>query len=993
MNIAEFNLNLNQYATVSTHIIGNHNDIHMNGSNPFLNIFHMNIRSISKNFDNLLILLESLKDCDFDIIILSETWRINLIECFNIKGYNIFYSNGSHNQNDGLVIYIKNIFNAAFKTIRYTENTFTTIQLKKNNISVNLIAVYRLPSTNLLNFIQDLQHILELSKDNESVHFLIGDININIQKQDEISNEYLNIMAEHGFCSYINTPTRVEKNSQSCLDHCFLKIPLNKKDSFNITPILLTNDITDHFPILLNISYKTKLDNKPALPDLKTNYNIKYEKLELLLKNETWQDVYLSQDVNVAYDTFINNLSGKIQQSTAMISLKTAEKKLKPWITKGLINSIRKRDKMKFELNKNKNNVELFQKYKIYRNKTNNLIKISKKDYYFKKINENKHDIKKIWRVVRESLNENINTNNTLNIKHNTVNLTDEKEISETFNNYFINVGKTMTENIKCDEILEKRNINCKNIFLKPITEEEIIKNLDRLKNNSSPGIDNISTKTLKAIKYYIVKPLCHIFNLSIVNGIFPDQLKTSVITPIYKNGDRSVISNYRPISVLNNIAKILERCMKSRLIEHLIYNKILSDRQFGFVEGKSTEDAIFEVAKTVYNSFENNKKMIAIFLDLAKAFDTVSHSKLLNKLELYGIRGIAKSLFTSYLSERKQCVRINNSISKFDIVKCGIPQGTVLGPILFNIYLNELLHMKTSAKTIAYADDTVLLIEGDSWEMAINKSQLEISKIVQWLSENSLSVNITKTKFMCFSIYNRDIPNISTLKVHNFVCSSENNINCNCKNELHSVKNIKYLGVCIDQNLRWEKHIELLNSNIRKLIWKFYQLRSFMPFNILKTLYYALAESIMRYGISIWGSAYPTNLKHINISQKHLLKVIAHKNKLYPTESLFREIDVFDINLLYIKSVLVFVHKRKPLLTTDIKHNHNTRQKTNLNVQIPCHSLTTTQRFITYYGPKFYNLLPPHFKQYNNINLFSKKINIYIKENKLIFINVLSHY
>ena len=187
----------------------------------------------------------------------------------------------------------------------------------------------------------------------------------------------------------------------------------------------------------------------------------------------------------------------------------------------------------------------------------------------------------------------------------------------------------------------------------------------------------------------------------------------------------------------------------------------------------------------------------------MAKAFDTVSDSNLLNRLEFYCIRGIAKCLFISYLSERKQGVKINNSISKFDIVKCGIPQGTVLGPIEFNIYLNELLHMKTSAITIAYTDYTVLLIEGDSCEMAVNKSQIEILKCIQWPSESYLSVNITKTKFVCFSIYNRDLPNISTLKLHDFICSSENNINCNCKSELHSVKNIKYLGVCIDQNLR----------------------------------------------------------------------------------------------------------------------------------------------------------------------------------------------
>ena len=246
-------------------------------------------------------------------------------------------------------------------------------------------------------------------------------------------------MAEHGFCSYINTPT-----SQSCLDLCLLIIPLNKKDSFNITPILLTNDISGHFPILLNISYKTKLHNKPTLPA--TNFNIKYEKLELLLRNETWQDVCLRQNVNVDYDTFINNLLGKIQQSTTMANLKISEKKLKPRISKGLIKSIRKRDKIKFELNKN--NVQLLQQYKVYRNKINNLIKISKKDYY----------------------------------------------MCEVFNKFFVNIGKDLASKINPVKGGRRNTakINPYSIFLAQINEERIRKTILRLKDHKAPGVDQI---------------------------------------------------------------------------------------------------------------------------------------------------------------------------------------------------------------------------------------------------------------------------------------------------------------------------------------------------------------------------------------------------------------------------------------------------------------------------------------------------------------------
>ena len=203
-----------------------------------------------------------------------------------------------------------------------------------------------------------------------------------------------------------------------------------------------------------------------------------------------------------------------------------------------------------------------------------------------------------------------------------------------------------------------------------------------------------------------------------------------------------------------------------------------------------------------------------------------------------------------------------------------------MLGPTLFSIYINELLFINTQSKIISYADDTVLLVDGDNWEQVTGLLVIEFSKIQQWLAENLLTLNLDKTKFMCFSIYNKFLPNFQTINLHTFSCISNNYLNCHCTQVLQSTVTMKYLGITIDQNLKWIEHIKYLNNKIRKIIWKFYQLRNILPAPILKTVYYALAELVLRYGISIWGGAFPSNLEMLKITQKYLIKIILFKNK-----------------------------------------------------------------------------------------------------------------
>ena len=342
---------------------------------------------------------------------------------------------------------------------------------------------------------------------------------------------------------------------------------------------------------------------------------------------------------------------------------------------------------------------------------------------------------------------------------------------------------------------------------------------------------------------------------MSFINGVFPDNLKLVKVIPVHKGGSTQDMNNFPPISLISIFDKIMEKLMHKRLYDFLENNNILFKNQFGFRKNNSTIFALLQITEKIRETIDKGKFGCGIFIDLRKAFDTVNHKILLQKLDHYGIRGSALSWFESYLDNRKQYVYVNGESSDLKIISCGVPQGSVLGPLLFLLYINDLPNISNVLDFYLFADDTNIYYEDVSLISLEKKVNNELKKLNLWLNVNRLSLNIAKTNFVIFHPYNKPLKGSITIKIK--------------KKAIVEKSAIKYLGVTIDSTLSWKDHILNISKKISRAIGVMYKIRPFINIAIMKNLYYALIYSHLVYAIQVWGSACDMHLKKITVLQK----------------------------------------------------------------------------------------------------------------------------
>lgn len=905
-----------------------------------LKVIHMNIRSINKNFSDFEILLTRIK-IDYDIILLSECWLNGAHSLPTLMGYTSFSSKMTINQNDGIVLYVKSNIDCSV-TEPYFDG-FNCLVCKVNS-DIVLVGIYRSPSSRHIDcFLNSLDSILNSLKSYKNV-IVAGDLNIDIKtgNNSRQSNEYLTLAASHCLLPAHSFPTRLD----NCLDHFLLKTV------YKAITIVIETNITDHYPVMLclNLSKTTLL--KPST----TRTFVDVLEIDKIIKNTDFSQVLTCRNANEACNTFVSILLPIIRSQTIIKNIPSRNRILKPWITEGLLRCIRNRDRMHYTLRKAPENAILKITYIRYRNFCNDLLRKLKVAYEKSEFSKAQNNPKATWDTIRKVTNtqkEKTSSQELLKIRDS------PKQSVNYINSFFAGIGKDLANKIISNHNTEKQNFELHKTISVPnslvileVTETEVERILLNLRSHCAVGWDSISPQMLKASRSTLVPIITHICNLSIITGVFPSALKKALVTPIYKNGDRDKITNYRPISVLPTLSKILERILNNNLINFLESHNIIANNQFGFRAGISTDDALIALTNSVVKQVDSKRKCIGIFLDLTKAFDSVSVPILISKLEEVGVRGTMLNIFRDYLTDRKQCVKIGDYISDEQCLQYGVPQGSILGPTLFQIYVNHLCQLKINkCEIFVYADDTALIISGKDWSEAnlIAKDSLKI--VMNWLHCNLLTLNIEKTKFITFG--NRISlcpPPTYDLKIH--TCSTGSTINnCFCLSLSRSTE-IKYLGVEIDCRLSWQAHIKKLTSSIRKIIYIFKKLRLSADSDILKLVYLALCQSLLSYCVTAWGGASKTAFLELERAQRAVLKVMTRKPFRYPTNDLYNECKVLTVRQLYILRTILKKHNSLTYDAVWAKKNRTLKPVCN----IAPHNTATAGHQYTVMSSRIYN-------------------------------------
>ena len=658
----------------------------------------------------------------------------------------------------------------------------------------------------------------------------------------------------------IDEATRVTMTTSSLIDHIVTKTPEKISDSG-----VIHTGISDH-SLVFAIRKISVIDKQENILEIRNMKNFNEEKfIEDLLK-QPWEHIYFSaEDPNAMWDIW-KKIFLDVLDKHAPLQHKKIRSKKAPWITNDIKNLMNTRDRFKRKaiLTNNEND---WLNFRTTRNKVNIKLRNAKKDYYSSKIAGQKCNPKKAWKSINNLLGRQNKPTvvNELTVGNNK--LTCPEDIAEGFNEYFSNIGPDLSSRIDSSNYNFETYIkNAKSEFaaFQPVTVNQISHLLHGLSGNKATGIDKISCKIIKLAAPVISDSLTLIFNQAITLSSFPDEWKIARVVPLYKNGQRSIPGNYRPISVLPAISKIMERILHDQLYNYLTKFDLFSDTQFGFRKFHSTAGALLDCTNEWYINPDRKMLNLVVLIDLKKAFDTVDYQILLSKLELYGIKGQAINLLKSYLTNRKQKCQIRNSFSSERLIKCGVPQGSILGPLLFLLYINDLPHCLSKTKPRLFADDTNLTASANSMtdlEAAVNS---DLENLRKWLIANKLSLNVAKTEFIL----------IGSKSVINNISNSHPNVFIENK-QIKQVYECKTLGVKIDQHLSWKDNTDEICKKVTAGISAIRRIRPFVDQDTLILIYNAIVRLYFDYCSEVWDVFGEAQSKRLQKLQNRAARII----------------------------------------------------------------------------------------------------------------------
>ena len=813
-------------------------------------ILQLNIRGLYSKLEKFKSLLnENFKDGMPDILLLCETWQNTNSPDIHLQGYQMFEQRRLHKKGGGTSVFIKKGYTS--KPLPKPEIDFENIEhclvevLIENKMYV-VGSLYRAPNTNQKEFLREYKSLIDYVYSKKPYGVFLGmDHNLDLLKSASHYNtqEFLNTTIENGLIPTINRPTRITHSSATLIDN--IVVSQNYGGKYHSSIII--DDMSDHLPCV------TILESFQKLKKTKINItsrDIRKSQIEKL--RQSLNDYSPNDKKELKVDEYFNDFHDFIQiKIDEFCPINTREIpvskfRVNPWMTRGLMKSINKAKNLYQSTLKTNASKQDHKTYKTYRNILNIVKRRCRETYYKDKCHEYRRNMKKLWNLINEViLKHNDKSAVVESLKIGNIISYNKKEISNQFGRYFSTVGHKFATQIRASknnsaDYLKVINRNNKTLFMTPTCKEEIVKLISNLPQKKSSGHDNIDNILLKEIKHEISNILSDIFNRSIIAGEFPSRMKLAEVVPLFKSKDKQLTENYRPISLLITISKILEKIIYKRTYGFLHQTHQLYNSQYGFRTNHSCENAISELLGSILKARERGYSTACLYLDLSKAFDTLEHEMLLSKMEIYGIRGNANAWFRSYLNNRTLIAKCNQTASDQYKVEFGTPQGSCLGPLLFIIFCNDLhLHL-TYLSCIQFADDTTLYCSEKNTRLLESNFMHDLTTVSDWFRANKLTLNAGKSVCMLFQPKG-ETPKMIEIELNGVLITNS--------------KYTKFLGLWIDDKLDWQIHLSKLQTKLNQSLGLLNRAKKMLNLNGLLSLYYAHFVSHLNYGILLWGS------------------------------------------------------------------------------------------------------------------------------------------
>lgn len=590
-----------------------------------------------------------------------------------------------------------------------------------------------------------------------------------------------------------------------------------------------------------------------------------------------------------------------------------------------------------------------------------NNLKIAKQQYYNNKINKSSNKIKQTWNIINERLGRCRENKTNIVLKYDTKSISDFSEISELFALHFSTVAECKVS----EHFAQNISLPCTTstnleyeFSIEPVTVQEIADIINQLENKKSSGIDDLSNIVLKNISDNIVLPLVYLINQSFSQGVFPDIFKIAQVIPLFKKGCPEDIDNYRQISLLSSISKIIEKAFYIRLFNYLEKNNILSSSQHGFRSGKSIETACYHLLDYIYSAMDSGDYVISMFFDLSKAFDTIQSDILIKKLCKLGIKHTPLEWIKSYINERRLTVKYNSTTSTIHNVRLGVPQGSVLGPLLFMLYVNDLPNYIDGHVTM-YADDTTISISAGNVHEVQMKAEQVVTELSAWCERNRLILNENKTVIMNFHI-RKSLPpdfNIMNIKIS---------------------QETKFLSNFLDPTLSWDIHIDNICKKLNKAYFGILQMKDILSETDLLNIYYTLAYPHMSLNILSWGCG--RDKGRIFILQKRIMRLIFNLNFRETCRYIFKQKNILTVPCIFIFKCLMYT-KQNINVFSQVSDTHAYGTRHGALLRIPTHTTSKYRHSPKYNCINIYNMLPKHLREINCPKLFKIGIKKFLLE------------